>query len=91
MSARAAIHAFVTVKNDDEEAELERRLDAYRAEVLREAEAKAEDIESRLFSSANTERAELRASGARAVAWELHLLAAGLNEPTTDTSTGTQD
>ncbi|MGW1468504.1 hypothetical protein ACWCPT_29680 [Streptomyces sp. NPDC002308] len=50
-------------------------LDAHRAEVLREAKAKAEEITDRLFGAGTTDMDLQRAGGARAVAWELAQMA----------------
>nr|WP_187279174.1 hypothetical protein [Streptomyces lavendulae] len=52
-----------------------------RAEVLREAEAKAREVVARLWSDGTTQKQTDRAGGARAVEWEIGLMASGNDEP----------
>lgn len=52
-------------------------IDAYRAEVLREAEAKAREVVAKLWGGGVTQQQLDRTDGARAVELEIGLLAAG--------------
>ena len=55
-----------------------------RAAVLREAEAKAREVVARLWDGGTTQTAMDRAGGARAVEFEIGLMASGINEPAPD-------
>ena len=57
---------------------------ADRAAVLREAEAKAREVVARLWDDGTTQTAMDRAGGARAVEWEIGLMASGINESAPD-------
>jgi hypothetical protein len=60
---------------------LDEYLDAHRAEVLREAEGKAREIVAKLWVDGTTQKQMNRADGARAVEWEIGLMASGNDEP----------
>ncbi|WP_326659573.1 hypothetical protein [Streptomyces sp. NBC_00385] len=67
-----------TLRKRAERAEAERdQLRADRAAVLREAEAKAREIVAKLWGDGTTQTQLDRAGGARAVEWELGLMASG--------------
>lgn len=63
------------------QSEVRDALDAYRTEVLREAESKAREIVAKLWVDGTTQTQLDRAGGARAVEWEIGLMASGNDEP----------
>lgn len=78
--ARARVHAMFTL-TEETAAELDKRLDGLRVEVLDEAEAKAREVVARLWGDGTRQTQLDRAGGARAVEWEIGLMASGNSEP----------
>jgi hypothetical protein len=66
-------------------AEAESMLDAYRTEVLAEAETKAREVVAMLWGDGTSRRALDRTAGARAVEFEIGALAAGQDATRTAT------
>jgi hypothetical protein len=60
---------------------VDRLLAGHRAEVLREAEGKAREVVARLWVDGTTQKQMDRAGGARAVEWEIGLMASGNDQP----------
>jgi len=81
----AALLWWSVPASTDEEAKArtEQLLDEHRAEVLREAEGKAREIVAKLWVDGTTQKQLDRAGGARAVEWEIGLMASGNDEPAT--------
>ncbi|MFF7880977.1 hypothetical protein ACH40F_08135 [Streptomyces sp. NPDC020794] len=78
MSARDDIHSLF--ESGRTSYRLDEYLDAHRAEVLREAEGKAREVVARLWVDGTTRKQLDRAGGARAVEWEIGLMASGNDE-----------
>ncbi|WP_326742883.1 hypothetical protein [Streptomyces sp. NBC_01768] len=66
--------------DEEAKARTEQLLDEHRAEVLREAEGKAREIVAKLWVDGTTQKQMDRAGGARAVEWEIGLMASGTDE-----------
>jgi hypothetical protein len=83
-TARDEVYAVLRLANEPQ-AEAERLLDAYRAEVRRaalaEAEAKARAVVAQMWGGGLTQTQLDRTDGARAVEWEIGQLAATPTAP----------